>query len=130
MAQLFQRTLGRDAWSLEALLSLQQDGQVWIVEQEYTLAGAMAFLCEPFAFRIVQIAVDPLYRHRGYGRDLVHSLVEEARRQGYPALVAEVRMENHEAIAFYKKLGFQVFPRALRYPDGSPGAVVSMEVHP
>jgi ribosomal-protein-alanine N-acetyltransferase len=103
---------------------------VWVVEQAYTLVGALAFRREPFAFHIVQIAVDPRYRHRGFGRHLIQTLIREAQRQGIPTLVAEVRMENHAAIAFYKKLGFHVFSHALRYPDGSPGAVVRLEVYP
>ncbi len=92
------------------------------------MVAALAVLDEPDALRIVQIAVDPAYRRQGYARCLLTHGVQEARRRGRSLLVAEVRMNNTAALAFYRAIGFRTHPHAVRYPDGTPGAVVVREV--
>ncbi len=53
------------------------------------------------------IVVDPAYRGRGYGYDMCISLLNAAVDSGAKAAYLQVLAANTQAIALYKKLGFQ-----------------------
>ena len=55
---------------------------------------------------IVNIAVLPEFRGRGYGRMLLLALENEAKRQGAELLHLEVRQSNRVAVGLYESFGF------------------------
>ena len=55
---------------------------------------------------VVNIAVLPKFRGRGYGRMLLLALENEAKGQGAELLHLEVRQGNEVAIGLYKSFGF------------------------
>jgi len=72
------------------------------------------------ACRILSLAVDPLYRRRGVGRELVHACERWARAHGCEALRLEARWDNAPAIALYRSLGYEEFDRiSQHYADGA-----------
>lgn len=54
------------------------------------------------------LAVDPRYRRRGYGRLLLEDLLEESRRRAVVSIWLEVRAGNAEAQRLYHRHGFRV----------------------
>ena len=54
------------------------------------------------------LAVSPTERGRGLGREMMQALEQRLLAQGCPKLNLMVRHTNHEAIAFYQALGYQV----------------------
>ena len=56
--------------------------------------------------RIVDITLLPDFRGRGYGEQILHSLLEEARGTGKPVTIHVERM--NPALHLYERLGFQV----------------------
>lgn len=56
--------------------------------------------------RIVDVALLPEARGRGFGTSLVESLARAARRAGLGALVLDVHAINTDAARFYRRLGF------------------------
>jgi ribosomal-protein-alanine N-acetyltransferase len=78
---------------------------------------------------ILTIAVDPAWRHRGVGRDLMREHVQRAALAGAGTLFLEVDADNVPAIKLYHRFGFvKVGERAgyYRRPDGKPATALVM----
>ncbi|WP_255331416.1 ribosomal protein S18-alanine N-acetyltransferase [Methanocalculus taiwanensis] len=74
---------------------------------------------------ICTLAVADEYRQRGVGRELISWIEYDLRQKGASAIELEVRISNHTAITFYKKLGYQeVFVYDSYYKDGEDGLVM------
>ena len=74
---------------------------------------------------IYRIAVSPEWRRRGIGLRLVGECLQRARRRGVTAAVLEVRPSNTEAVAFYRRFGFQVIAtRPGYYSDSREDALI------
>lgn len=74
---------------------------------------------------IVTVAVLPELRRRGYGRLLVHALVELARDSGMTSATLEVRESNLAARSLYAEYGFyEVGLRKRYYADNGEDAVI------
>src|SRR5215468_4819620 len=58
---------------------------------------------------IVYIAVAPDLRGYGYGKRIIHFLLEELRRRGGHALLVGTANAALDNIAFYQKCGFRMF---------------------
>jgi GNAT superfamily N-acetyltransferase len=56
--------------------------------------------------RIVRMSVDGRERRKGYGRALLHALLERAREWGYTQVVLETTTTWADAIHFYEANGF------------------------
>ena len=69
---------------------------------------------------LFNIAVDPAFQRRGYGRQLLRHLIDELEKRDVMTLWLEVRASNHPAIALYEQLDFhQVSRRPNYYPTAS-----------
>ena len=78
---------------------------------------------------ILTIAVDPAWRRRGVGRDLMREHVQRAALAGAGTLFLEVDADNVPAIKLYHRFGFvKVGERAgyYRRPDGKPATALVM----
>ena len=58
---------------------------------------------------IIYIAVAPDVRGHGYGKQIIHFLLEELRRRGGHALLVGTANSSLDNIAFYQKCGFRMF---------------------
>jgi [ribosomal protein S18]-alanine N-acetyltransferase len=75
--------------------------------------------------QIMNIAVDPEQRRRGYGSALLADLLATARTQSITAVTLEVRRSNRGAINLYERHGFrQVGVRPRYYSDNLEDALV------
>jgi ribosomal protein S18 acetylase RimI-like enzyme len=54
------------------------------------------------------LAVSSTCRQRGFGREIVAAAEKRLRLLGCPKINIQVRVGNAQAIAFYRKIGFQV----------------------
>lgn len=74
---------------------------------------------------ILNIAVHPSCRRQGYGKRLLGTLLQEARKMGITKAVLEVRTGNAPARALYEKLGFvQTGLRRHYYKDTGEDALL------
>jgi len=74
---------------------------------------------------IVTVAVSPEERRHGYGRLLVHGLIELARAEGMDSATLECRESNDAARSLYAKYGFyEVGRRDRYYADNGEDAVI------
>lgn len=60
---------------------------------------------EPFGF-LEDVFVEPEYRGKGIGSELVKKAIEEARSRGCYKLIGNSRFENEGAHRFYERFGF------------------------
>lgn len=77
------------------------------------------------------ISIDREYWHLGIGEGLTASCIECAGKAGYKQLELGVLQDNLNAIALYKKTGFQEFgrnPRGFRSRDGKYHEVILMRL--
>ncbi|MGK3142861.1 ribosomal protein S18-alanine N-acetyltransferase [Pantoea sp. C2G6] len=69
---------------------------------------------------LFNIAVDPAFQRRGFGRQLLRHLIDELIKRDVLTLWLEVRASNLPAIALYEQLEFnQVSCRPNYYPTAS-----------
>ncbi|PIJ50253.1 ribosomal-protein-alanine N-acetyltransferase [Erwinia sp. OLTSP20] len=76
---------------------------------------------------LFNLAVDPVYQRRGFGRQLLSHLVCELEKHNVMTLWLEVRASNLAALALYRQQGFnEVSLRRHYYPsaNGREDAVV------
>ena len=84
----------------------------------FVLGRVAANECE-----VLSIGVVPASRRRGWGSDLVHAFISEARVRGADTVALEVADDNGAAIALYRALGFEVVGRHAAYYRRADGAV-------
>lgn len=99
-----------DSWSqagVEAELKLPT-ARFLVAEDAGLLAGyiSAAFVVDEGA--VNRVAVSPEYRRHGVGTLLMQALLEQAWEEGMNYVTLEVRKSNENAVAFYKKLGFEI----------------------
>jgi ribosomal-protein-alanine N-acetyltransferase len=64
---------------------------------------------------MMNVAVHPDYRRKGYAEALVLALCDELKERGNTTLALEVRASNEPAKALYEKLGFTLAGRRPNY---------------
>ena len=76
-------------------------------------------------FTFTGSAVSPEWRRQGIGSQLVGECLQGARRRGMTAAVLEVRPSNTDAVALYRRFGFQVIAtRPGYYTDRREDALI------
>lgn len=65
--------------------------------------------------QVMTIGVAREAQRRGLGAALLRALVARSRELGAEAVLLEVRVDNHPALAMYERFGFEVLTRRKRY---------------
>lgn len=106
IAELEQSTFS-EPWSQEALeLLLTDKATGYCVEEDGRVVAYGSLLYAPDEGQILNLAVDPAHRRRGYAKAILASLEADARAHGALSLFLEVRESNLPAISLYESLGF------------------------
>lgn len=95
-----------------------------VLDWEGGVRGAAIVLWRSGAMlgRLYSIVVDPAYRGRGFAGLLLEACERACRARGCDRLGLEVRVDNQDAIAFYRRHGFEVVKRLDGYYErGAPG---------
>jgi len=95
-----------------------------VVEMDGVVAG---YVCVQSLFeeaQILDIAVDPHQRGRGFARMLMEHAVAVARKQGADFMALEVRESNVAAISLYERFGFNRTGIRKGYYEGKEDAVL------
>lgn len=97
-----------DTFSEKIFLSLQRKcSNLFIVaEISEIIAGYMVTCIAHKKGRVISIAVDPVYRHKGVGSDLVNFTFNQLKTSSIRTVELEVRITNSEGICFWKSFGF------------------------
>ena len=92
------------------------DLEGFIAENNEKKIGLLTYRIQEKSCEIVTL--NSTIEHCGFGRELVKSVIEEAKLQGCEILWVVTTNDNIRAIEFYQKLGFQlimVYPDAVNY---------------
>lgn len=68
---------------------------------------------EPYGY-LEDVFVEEGYRNSGFGRQLVQTVIKEAKKLGCYKLVGTSRSSRIEVHEFYKKLGFEEYGKEFR----------------
>ncbi len=97
--------------------ALQAGYQGWVATRNGLVQAFCLLMYAPDVAHLLLIAVEPDAQRSGLGHELLRHCETEARAQGMPALILEVRPSNHQAIVFYQNRGFhQIGVRKDYYP--------------
>jgi ribosomal protein S18 acetylase RimI-like enzyme len=81
---------------------------VAVVDARKEIAGFGIMFYGDEAAHLALLAVAPAHRRHGLGRRILSWLEMPARVAGLSELRLEVRADNPDAVAFYRRLGFQL----------------------
>lgn len=96
-----------------------------IRDRDGRLAGYCTFYAVAGEGEIVNIAVLPEHRRKGWGRALLTAVLQTAAEMGIHQMFLEVRRSNDAAIGLYSAFGFvQTGVRPRYYPDTNEDALV------
>jgi len=74
---------------------------------------------------ITNISVKPSFRRRKIGEALLHTVIENCRKNGVKYITLEVRVSNQSAISLYEKYGFKSLgKRKQYYQDNNEDALI------
>src|SRR6185295_771228 len=114
--ELFEEELRREA------------AHYFVVEEGGQVAGYMGYWEAPQEAHIINLAVAPRFRKRGFGRQMVEACLNYAQKRGAGLATLEVRESNEEARKLYEKCGFLfVAIRKKYYSDNQEDAVVMIK---
>ncbi|HEX2897048.1 MAG TPA: ribosomal protein S18-alanine N-acetyltransferase [candidate division Zixibacteria bacterium] len=116
----------KDAFKPRRIRYLLTDARstVFVLEKNKEIIGAAYLLWHKNRAngRIYNIVVAPKSQGRGYGEKLLKECERACKRRRCSSISLEVRVDNKQAIAFYKKHGFEIVGRIpVYYEDGTAG---------
>lgn len=106
-----------DPWSENSVASeLNNPLSFWLVAvEDDAVAGYIGSQSVMGESDMMNVAVHPDYRRKGYAEALVLALCDELKERGNTTLALEVRASNEPAKALYEKLGFTLAGRRPNY---------------
>ena len=97
-----------EPWSEHALeLFLGENAVAMVAVDGGTVLGYGSMLFVPGEGQLVNLAVLSTARRQGIGKQILSSLIEEAKNRGAETISLEVRVSNAAAIALYEGFGFR-----------------------
>lgn len=90
----------------------------FVLENNQIIVGyALMLIAHRLEAHILNICVHPDYQNKGYGRLLLHYLIDVAKEKAVEEMLLEVRLSNESAIHLYHMMGFnQIGVRRNYYP--------------
>lgn len=96
-------------WSAEDLRRIIRDADALCLGMSWrrkVIGYGMGYL-EKTDFHLVNLAIDPLQRRRGWAGVLLQKILTCAREKGCRRCILEVRVTNQAAIRLYRRYGFE-----------------------
>lgn len=117
----------RSPWALESFYS-ELDNHLAIYHlavYEEKVVGFCGIWLVVDEGHITNLAIDPVYQGRGFGKDMMKAVILWAKNNKICRLTLEVRVSNEKAIHLYHELGFvQAGLRKAYYEDTGEDAMI------
>ena len=114
-------------WGYQAFLEELRNpiSHLWGVTENKILYGNLCFWMFDREIQLINLAVHPKKRCKGFGLYLLTKMIEECISKGIPNIWLEVRRSNLAAKSLYDKLGFEaVGCRPRYYSDTNEDAII------
>ncbi len=96
-----------------------------VIEHNKSIIGYIVFYDVRIEAHIMNLAMDPTERKKGYARQLLNYTLDLFRENGIRECYLEVREHNESAQRLYKYFGFEVVGRRKKYyPETGEDALV------
>ena len=109
----------KDAWSIaqfkSELAGVPKTHHYLVAEVDGQIVGYAGIFGIDEVADVHTLSVDPKFRRRGIGRELLRRLIDWSRTRKMKAMMLEVRIANDEAIVLYKEQGFSVISQRENY---------------
>ncbi len=110
-------------WGLKELMYELNDNPVsnlWVIESSvHGVAGFVNYWITFDSATICQICVNPVFRKRGLGSQLMIDLIKDCKAHKVRNITLEVREHNESAVKLYEKFGFKkVLLKEKYYTNG------------
>ncbi len=92
-----------------------------VIERPDVVVGYAILSVAAGEAHILNLCVDPSYRHLRYGEHLLDEILQRARRAEVNEIFLEVRPSNAAALALYKKKGFHNITQRPAYYQAKEG---------
>jgi len=86
-----------------------------VLEKDNKIIGYIMLYSVEDEVHIMNIAIHPVHRRKGFGIYLVNRVVEDCSKDGGTEFFLEVREGNRAAQGLYRTLGFSVIGKRKRY---------------
>ncbi len=91
---------------------LAPGGHIFLASLGADTVGCCALIfLQPGVYELAKMAVDPRFRGRGFGRELLYHVLKEARALGARTLVLQTSSRLENAIHLYVEAGFHRVPQ-------------------
>ncbi len=109
-----------NAWSRQVLVDWIQraDSDCRVLEQEDRIVGFLLIVDEPNGLHLVNLAIDPEYRRRGFALSALEWVDELAGERAVKRVVLDVRETNLAAQLLYRKAGYRAVGIVSDYYSG------------
>jgi [ribosomal protein S18]-alanine N-acetyltransferase len=91
------------------------DRVLWVDKDEGTIRGFLVARFAAAECELENLVVSVAHRRRGFGLQLLQSLIAAARQRNIERILLEARESNVAARALYEKVGFQLNGRRKAY---------------
>jgi ribosomal-protein-alanine acetyltransferase len=107
-----------------------EDVRGWVIGDREIIFGFLAVrtITSAHEMELLNLAVGPNWRRRGYASALLNTALSECRSIGIQAVFLEVRESNQRAISFYKKHDFVPSGRRPNYYSNPDEAALTMSL--
>jgi len=98
-------------YSTSSLKKQMETGHHFLIIYEHNEAMGFASYAkekEKETYKLHKLYVLPEKQHAGYGKALLHKVIEEIKKQKGSHLILQVNRTNEKAIAFYERNGFEI----------------------
>ena len=85
--------------------------RVTLAESHQTLVGVIVLTVTDEGFLIDNVAVDPSYRGKGFGKALLEFAEAEARHAGFDSIYLYTHEKMTENLALYSRIGYVEYDR-------------------
>jgi ribosomal-protein-alanine N-acetyltransferase len=114
--RILQKSPEAAQWPMRGFLQdLPADIHVWVAEEGGEVIGMVAARAAGGEAELLNLAILPDQRRRGWGRRLLDGAIAEVRTAGADSIFLEVRASNSAALALYASAGFVAAGRRPGY---------------
>lgn len=118
-----------EPWSEDVFLQglTREEYKSFVCELNEKIIGYVIFWRGVREVHLLNIAIEPELRRRGFGKRLLDFIINFSPIKDYPTIILEVRTNNKPAISLYESNGFgRISIREKYYSNGDDALVMAL----